>query len=377
MITGGTMKILFLAAGNNAHTIKWVNELARIGHEVHLVYQKQHIPKSGLIDKKVIQYTLPVSGNAGYYMNCFFLKKIYTTIKPDIINAHYASGYGTLARISKLKPLVLSVWGSDVYDFPYQSKLKYNIIKKNLLFADKIASTSHIMAKQIHKLVPDINKDIAITPFGVDLELFPLKPQHDEEENKIITIGIVKALAPKYGIEYLIKAFKILIDHYKNSENEFRFKLVIYGKGDQLNSLKELACNLGIENLVDFKGYIDNSKVSEALNKITIFALPSIRESFGVAAIEAMAVGVPVVATDADGFREVIVDGESGLIVPKKDSEAMAKALKKLVDDKELRIRFRETGRKRVEELYDLKKNLKTMETLYSETLSKQRRSRI
>ena len=115
------MKILFLSAANSIHTVRWVNSLANRNHEIYLVYNRGHNPKADKIDKKVKLCELPFTGNRGYFFNVFALKKLAKKIKPDVINVHYASGYGTLARKSKLCPILLSVWGSDVYDFPNKS----------------------------------------------------------------------------------------------------------------------------------------------------------------------------------------------------------------------------------------------------------------
>jgi glycosyltransferase involved in cell wall biosynthesis len=360
------MKILFLAGGSSIHTVRWVNALSRKGHEVHLAYQKHHMPKLNIIDQSVAQYCLPAKGNIGYYANSFALKKICKQVNPDIVNAHYASGYGTLARVSKLRPLLLSVWGSDVYEFPYESKLKYNIIHKNLLYADKIASTSHVMAKKVSKIIKNDVDDIAVTPFGVDLSLFRQKASYRREKNQPINIGLVKTLSPKYGIDYLVKAFKILIDYYRDTRDVPELKLTIYGTGEQLEELQNLCKLLGIEQLVEFRGHISNTKVANALSELDIFSASSISESFGVSVVEAMAVGLPVVATDADGFTEVVVDGETGIIVPKKDPTAMAKALRRLVEDEPLRIRMGTLGRARVEELYDFDKNVEAMIDVYN-----------
>ena len=73
------------------------------------------------INKNIHQHQLKYKGGVGYYLNAKELRKLKKEISPDIINVHYASGYGTLARKSKLCPILLSVWGSDVYDFPNKS----------------------------------------------------------------------------------------------------------------------------------------------------------------------------------------------------------------------------------------------------------------
>ena len=100
------MRVLFLANAASIHTVRWVNAISERGHEVHLVYKFDDVPKANTISEKVILHRLKYSGTKGYFFNAMQLKKLSHNIKPDVANAHYASGYGTLARLAKLKPLV-------------------------------------------------------------------------------------------------------------------------------------------------------------------------------------------------------------------------------------------------------------------------------
>lgn len=354
------MRILFLSAGNNIHTVRWVNMLSRRGYEVHLLYNSDHIPNTHIIDKNVVQYRLKHKGLFGYYLNSAEVRKLFKKINPDIINAHYASGYGTLARVSKLKPLILSVWGSDVYDFPYQSRINMMILKKNMKYAQRIASTSIVMAKQVEKIM-NKNMDITVTPFGVDVYLF--KPIDLPKE--YFVFGIVKTLSENYGIKHVIKGFKILLDSLIAEKININPILEIYGKGEMELELKSLCKELGIAKSVYFKGYIPNTDVPKAINKMDVFCLGSYKESFGVAAIEAMACEVPVIATDTDGFKEVIESGVTGYIIPQKDEVAMASKMQELLMDRKKRVDMGKKGRKRVLELYNWEKNVEIMEELY------------
>lgn len=133
------MKILLLSGASSIHTIRWANGLAEIGHEVHLVTQQLPIEP---LSKKVTVHQFKNRGIVGYYLLARAVKKIIKNIQPDVLNAHYASGYGTTARLVNWHPYVLSVWGADVYEFPDKSVIHRNLIKKNVLAADLVASTS-------------------------------------------------------------------------------------------------------------------------------------------------------------------------------------------------------------------------------------------
>ena len=363
------MKIIFLGGAGSIHTIRWVNSLSEKGLEVILVSLKGEVETIGKINDNVKVIYLPFGTKLGYYLNVFALKKIISKEKPDLINAHYASGYGTLGRLSGFNKKILNVWGSDVYDFPNESKLKKRIIEKNLKNYTAIASTSYCMAEETKKYLENKSKEIFITPFGVDTEKF--KNLNIEKKENEITIGIVKTLTEKYGIEYLIKAIKEL-ENILDIENYKKIRLLIYGKGELKNKLEDLTKELQIEDKVIFKGYIRNEDVPKALNEMDIFVVPSIldSESFGVAAVEAMACEIPVIASSVGGLKEVIVDKETGYLVPKKDHKEIAKYLKKLILDKNLRISLGKNGRKRVLENYDWNSNVDYMIKIYREIVN-------
>lgn len=368
-------KVLFVSAANSIHTIKWVNALSE-NFEVHLAYCKNHNPKTDNINKKIITHELKYNAPFGYYLNAFELKKIYKKIKPDIVNVHYASGYGTLARIARLKNILLSVWGSDVYDFPNETKFKKKILTKNVLYATNIASTSRIMAKELKKQVPRLKKEIYITPFGVDVDNFK-KIETNKEKDKI-KIGNIKTLNNSiYGIDVGILAVKRLIDKLiSNKEAELANKIIfnIYGDGPDKNQLQKLIKDNELEDVVFLKGKIPNDKVPKALNELDIFCITSNKESFGVAVIEAMACELPVVATNADGFCEVMEDNKTGYIVEKENIEQIAEILEKLLRDKNLRQKLGKNGRTRVLEKYNWKKNVEYMCEIYNKTADETRR---
>lgn len=367
------MKVLFLSAANSIHTVKWVNALVERGHDVLLVYNKGHEPNQDMLHANVKRHGLKYRGNAGYYLNARELRKVSRSFSPDLVNVHYASGYGTLARIARLTPTLLSVWGSDVYDFPYESKLKNIILKKNVQYADELASTSNCMANQLRKVMGNSNLEVAVTPFGVDTEKFSRK-YSNSKKNLDFVIGNIKMLKPKYGVKEIILAVDKIVkdrDFVEQAGINIRFK--IYGDGEQKKELYQIVKERNLEETVEFLGKIPNDKVPDALNGFDVFCAFSQldSESFGVAVVEAMAMEVPVVVSDVDGFKEVVDDSVTGFIVPRDDIEGCAEALKKLILDSDLRDRIGKAGRKRVLNFYDWKKNVDLMEDLYCKVVQK------
>lgn len=355
------MRICLLAAASSIHAVKWVNGLVNNAHEVHLI--TMHPIEENKIDSRVRVHELTFKNGLGYYLNIYQLKLLLRNIKPDILNVHYASGYGTLGRLSNFKPLLLSVWGSDVYEFPYQKRLNLMIVRKNLESATRIASTSHDMRKQTLSLMKK-TKSIDITPFGIDINQF--KPIENIKHNDFLKIGIVKTLEETYGIKYLIEAMALLLEKLSNIDYKGKPPLLeIVGRGSQKEFLKQLCGNLNINHCVTFSDKIPNHEVPKKLSTFDVYCAPSLAESFGVAIIEASACEIPVVVTDVGGLKEVVVHGQTGLIVENSNAEAIANALLKLIIDEKLRERLGKNGRKYVLENYNWFNNLKTMEESY------------
>jgi glycosyltransferase involved in cell wall biosynthesis len=322
-----------------------------------------------------IHYIKSVSG-IGYWLGSGQLKKMLSIFKPDILNAHYATGYGTLARRSKFRPLLLSVWGSDVYDFPNISIFHKKLLQSNLKSATCIASTSKAMAVQVKKIFHTQN-DINITPFGVDCEIFK---RINEPNANILTVGIVKALETKYGIDLLLRAFALLKTRMQKEDKTPAggICLEIYGSGSQLEKLKKLSIELNIDVLTHFYGAVPHSKVPQIINSFNIFVAPSIidSESFGVAAVEAMACETPVIVSDADGFKEVTINEVTGFVVPKHDYLILANKLYILATNPELCKKMGKAGREHVLKNYNFKDNVMTMENVMTNTVIKSKRSK-
>lgn len=364
------MRIAVLAAAKSIHTIKWVKSLAENGHTVTLYSLPDQKAQTKLpADVKVVY--LKTGGAVGYWTCAGQLKRLLREFRPNVLNAHYASGYGTLARRCGFKPLLLSVWGSDVYDFPEAGYINRHMLAKNVESATAVASTSVAMAHRLRR-VCCTDKKIYITPFGVDTSVFSRMGNPPEGG---ITVGIVKALEPKYGVEYLIRAFSLfknrIIKENKMPPNGLR--LEIYGSGSLLKPLKELARNLKIDDETAFHGAVPHSMVPEILSGFDIFCAPSVSdsESFGVAAVEAMSCGVPVVVSDADGFREVVKDRETGFIVTRRDPVMLANKLYDLAVSPQLREEMGAAGRQHVCELYEWRDCVRKMENALTETAFK------
>ena len=344
------MRIALLGPANSIHLQRWAQALVERGHAVGVF--TQHACDRKLLPTAANVFVLPRSGALGYFTNAWRARELLTRWRPDVVNAHYASGYGTTAALCGVRPVLLSVWGSDVYDFPYESALKGRLIRGNLRRATAIASTSHAMARQVQRLTPE-RSEIAVTPFGVDLARFT--PDASRRPRGRLTIGIVKSLATKYGVDLLLRAFAGLVADADVQALPDECRLLVVGDGPQRAQLEALAGELGIASRSEFAGAVAHAEVPAWLNRFDVYAAPSRldSESFGVAVIEASACAMPVVVSDAGGLPEVVRDGETGLVVARDDAPALQAALKRLVLDAALRERLGQAGRAHVEREYE------------------------
>ncbi len=394
------MKVLILSDAQCIHTKRWVSALSERGLDIVLYSIK--LPIDDFFEKRGIKsyyfdlFTYKAKGGflaliKKHYEAVKDLKRVLKIEKPDILHAHYVTSYSFIAALAKYKPFIVSVWGSDIYDFPKESIINKLSVKYILKKADLILSTSHIMAKQVAFYS---DKEVLVTPFGVDVERFKraaeiaCQARNDIQDSGIacqarndmqgsviadsvpqsqFIIGTVKTLAPKYGINFLIEAFKIVHDNNPS----LNMALEIVGGGPDEKKLKDLVNNLNLSDKVTFYGVVDNNRVPEFFNRfsVSVFLSTLNSESFGVSAVEAMACESPVVASDADGFTEVIEEGITGFIVPKFDPESAANAIQRFIDDPSLRAKFGAAGRERVEKLYKWDDNVSLMISIYSQIL--------
>lgn len=209
------------------------------------------------------------------------------------------------------------------------------------------------------------DKEITVTPFGVDIDKFAYK--RIEKQDDEIIIGTVKTLLPIYGLDVLIDAFSIVV----RNNPTLNLRLYIAGDGIELNNLRKQVEKLSLLDRVVFLGRISNDSVPEFLSRMYVYVAlsRSDSESFGVAVVEAMSCGVPVVVSDADGFKEVVPNGVAGYVVPKNNAELAAERIMQLLSDKELVKKMGEAGRRHVIENYTWSSSVDKMIDVYDSIL--------
>jgi glycosyltransferase involved in cell wall biosynthesis len=174
-------------------------------------------------------------------------------------------------------------------------------------------------------------------------------------------IGFAGRLAPIKGVDDLIRAIAILRTELPE------IGLEIAGDGPERGALEELVQSSGLDAHVTFLGW--QSDLAPAFKRWAMFVQPSLSEGFGVSALEAMATGLPVIATAVGGIPELVVAGETGLLVPPRDPNRLAGALRELLRDRDRRSAFGANGRARVSTDFSVNRMVTEIEAIYDRLL--------
>lgn len=175
-------------------------------------------------------------------------------------------------------------------------------------------------------------RSIAVIPIGVDIGKFsPAPPGGRFTHPMLLYLGRLKRYK---RVDLPIRALATL------REEGVQVRLVVAGTGDDAPRLRRLATDLGVADLVDFRGYVGEEEKIELFRRAWIHVLTSPKEGWGITNIEAAACGTPTVASDSPGLRESVAHGETGFLVPHGDVAALADRVRTLVGDEELRARL-------------------------------------
>jgi len=311
------------------------------------------------------------SFNARYL---WMLLRLARQHRSDVIVAHlygssvYASLAGTLLSI----PVVSVLHGQiDVSDAERFSSLKAAIVRKA---SRKVIFVSERLEDQLRPRLRLSAAQCAVIPNGIDTRIF--RPSRDRSiraelgiSDDTTLIGAIGNIRTPKAYDVMLRAARTLIDR------SHQFRLVIAGDcanalGRQLDQLRH---DLGIERYVTFLGL--RADVSRLLNNLDVFVLSSHTEGFSIACIEAMACGVPVVATRSGG-PEQILEGEAGLLVPTSDPESLALAIERVISSKELAATLTARAMERVHEQYSLATMLSRYEALLERVTQHSRNER-
>lgn len=286
-----------------------------------------------------------------------FLRLMRRT-RPDVTLANGAFSF--LASVAAVKlARVPILWFEHNTTLPDGA-----VLRRMIAQANHIVAVSEAIRDQFLQLAPDAQGKITLIHNGVDVERFFVSPEARKrkrrelgiEENELVA-GTVSRLSPEKGIVYFIDAAHEILRQQPGA------RFLIVGDGPERVELERRAGS----DAIRFVGAQEN--VTEWLNALDVFVMPSLAEAFGLAVVEAMACGLPVVASDAGGLRDIVRERESGLRVPLGDAGAIARAVLELGQDAGKRRAFGQAGRSRVEEQFTLNRQARAMQDVLESIL--------
>ena len=249
----------------------------------------------------------------------FFVPSLLTSfvraaqrVEADLLHAHWLPAGWVAARTGK--PYVVQVWGTDVE----LARRTPWLVRGILGGARLVVAASSALAEAARGLGAD---RVRVIPSGVDV---PRDVGQEAEPPEVLYAG---RLSPEKGVLELVEATRGL-------------NLVVAGDGPLRRRVPGA------------RGFVPHDELQALYARAAIVACPSRREGFGVACLEAMAHGRPVVATDVGGLRDLVVDGQTGLLIPPRDADALRAALERLLGDRDLRRRLGADGRRRAQERF-------------------------
>ena len=296
----------------------------------------------------------------GKIINLFSILKISAIVRSgfyDLIHSHASKDLWlivpALKIINKNIPLVVTKHvGSHIFKKDFLHNIIYNRV-------DLAIAISSVIKNNLISTTLLTEDKIKIVFNGVDLEKFnPEKVNRGKIRNELsiatneILIGMTGRFSPGKGHEELLKAAKLLSEKYAN----LKFLIVgeaSRGEDEYAKSIKQLAQNYELKN-IHFVGF--RSDIPDVLAAVDIFVFPSHAEAFGIALIEAMAMGKPSVCSGSDGVLDIAVDNETSFLFKVKDAVELKKKLEKLILDPQLREAFGKASRKKVIDKFDLEK---------------------
>ena len=353
---------LGIALADHGHEVHFITykqpvRLELISHQVH--FHEVHVPQYPLF--KYQPYELALSSKL------VDMVKLYGI---ELLHVHYAIPHAYAGYMAKKMlaeegihiPMVTTLHGTDItlvgnHPF-YKPAVTFSINKSEM-----VTSVSQSLKEDTLRFF-DIKNDIHVVPNFIDLSKYQYqftdcqRALMAEEDERIITH--ISNFRP-------VKRIMDIIEVFDRVRKEVPAKLVLVGEGPEKEKAESLCRRKGIDHLVHFLG--NSEEVDKILCFSDLFLLPSEKESFGLAALEAMASGVPVISTNTGGLPEVNIDGVSGYLSDVGDVEEMSNKAVHILGDDQTLARFKQEAR-RIATKFETKNIVPLYEAIYEKALS-------
>lgn len=349
-------------------------QLINYGHDVNIITPKwlkgpRWLRKEETNGIKIFRFN--IKRRIWKFIDPFFhLPPLLKEMSPDILNAHYVSptGFGGFfwSKIMRI-PSVFTLHGEDIYDPIYSvPKVLQRLMKGVLRNCSDITAISSFVKNIVVSKFSISEERIKVIPNGVNTKKFTpycngtvIREKYHIKDNELLVLT-VQRLHPRKAVQYFLKVIS------KISKSEDRMRFMIVGDGPEKLKLMKLSRMLKIEDKLIFTGFVPDSTLPSYYAACDIFTLHTLYEGLGVVLLEAIASGKPVVTTIAGGTTDIIQDGVNGLLVKPRDIEAFTNAVLILANNKDLRTKMGERGRKMAVDKFDWEKIAKKYIQVYT-----------
>jgi glycosyltransferase involved in cell wall biosynthesis len=291
--------------------------------------------------------------------------KICCQERIEILHIHWPFPHGLMALLPRRWPgskIVYTCHGAE-FALVARSKVCSSLLAFCLRRSDAITANSAHTAKLVEEVS---GRRAQIIPWGVTVKLDSSVGPVPQETPLLLFSG---RLIERKGVDFLLRAMPLILKRRK-------VQLVITGDGHCRRPWEDLADKLGLRDSVRFAGFVSNQELSSLFRSCSIYVHPAIYDSkgdtegFGVVLVEALGNRKPVVASQVGGIVDVIKDGETGLLVPEKNPEAIAGAVLGLLDDPEYAQRLGEQGYIYARDYFDWERIMSQYEDIYQKCMS-------
>jgi N-acetyl-alpha-D-glucosaminyl L-malate synthase BshA len=315
-------------------------ELARRGHEVHFISYASPFRLRGFAERvtfhEVTQVEYPLFEQSSPYALALAVKQHEVAVREnlDLMHVHYAIPHAATAWLAKqmLKDqrdlkIVTTLHGTDI-TLVGQDPSYFTLTKFSIEQSDAVTAVSAYLRDETYRAFGCARCDITVIPNFISTADY--HPATDASCRRALAPASHRILVHVSNFRP-VKRIMDVVRIFAGVRKVIAATLVLVGDGPERDPVEQEVDHLGLKKNVRFLGKVDN--VADVLRGSDLFLLPSATESFGLAALEAMACGVPVIASAAGGIPEVVVDGETGFLAPPGDVELMtARALAALTD---------------------------------------------